>query len=89
MLDQLKYDIIRLLGSVEIKTEDDVSAIEEQRRAEQIQTMQFIHPDDTQSGAEEEAITTTFKRNEKKVGRNDLCPCASGKKYKNCHGSLA
>lgn len=89
MLDQLKYDIIRLLGSVEIKTEDDVSAIEEQRRAEQIQTMQFIHPDDTQSGTEEEAITTTFKRNEKKVGRNDLCPCESGKKYKNCHGSLA
>ena len=89
MLDHLKYDIIRLLGSVELRTEEDVSAIEEQRRAEQIQKMQFIHPDDTQIGAEEETITATFKRNEKKVGRNDACPCGSGKKYKNCHGSLA
>jgi preprotein translocase subunit SecA len=88
MLDNLKYDIIRMLGSVEIKTEEDVGAIEELRRAEQAQKMQFIHADDTQAIADEN-ITTTFKRNEQKVGRNDTCPCGSGKKYKNCHGSLA
>lgn len=88
MLDNLKYDIIRMLGSVEIKTEEDVGAIEEQRRAEQAQKMQFIHADDTQAITDEN-IVTTFKRNEQKVGRNDTCPCGSGKKYKNCHGSLA
>ena len=90
MLDSLKYDIIRMLASVEIKTEEDVSAIEDQRRAEQAQKMQFIHADDTQSiDIDDENTVTTFKRNEQKVGRNDACPCGSGKKYKNCHGSLA
>lgn len=87
MLDNLKYDIIRMLGSVEIKTEEDVNAVEEQRRAEQAQKMQFIHADETQIG--DEATVTTFKRNERKVGRNDLCPCGSGKKFKSCHGTLA
>ncbi len=89
MLDNLKYDIIRLLASVEIKTEDDVDAIEDQRRAEQVQKMQYIHADDSLALSEDDGVTTTFKRNEKKVGRNDPCPCGSGKKYKNCHGSLA
>ncbi len=87
MLDNLKYDIIRMLGSVEIKTEEDIGAIEEQRRAEQAQKMQFIHADETQM--EDDDVVTTFKRNENKVGRNDPCPCGSGKKFKSCHGSLA
>jgi len=88
MLDNLKYDIIRLLSSVEIKTEEDVGAVEEQRRADQIQKMQFIHDNDEQS-ADEGNVITTFKRDAKKIGRNDSCPCGSGKKYKACHGSLA
>ena len=88
MLDNLKYDIIRMLGSVEIKTEEDIGAIEEQRRAEQVHKMQFIHADETQAMVDENT-TTTFKRNEQKVGRNDPCPCGSSKKYKNCHGRLA
>lgn len=88
MLDNLKYEIIRLLSSVEVQTEEDVNAIEEQRRAEQIQKMQFLHQDMLENPEESTAITT-FKRIDKKVGRNDACPCGSGKKYKNCHGSLA
>ena len=89
MLDNLKYDIIRLLGSVEIKTEEDVGAIEAQRRAEQAQKMQFIHAEDTLAAMDNDNVIATFKRNDKKVGRNDPCPCGSGKKFKNCHGSLA
>jgi preprotein translocase subunit SecA len=88
MLDNLKYDIIRLLTSVELRTEEDISAVEEQRRAEQVHKMQFIHENE-QEGSDQQNTTTTFRRNEKKVGRNDVCPCGSGKKYKNCHGSLA
>ncbi|MCX7117386.1 MAG: preprotein translocase subunit SecA [Legionellales bacterium] len=87
MLDNLKYEIVQLLASVEIKTEEDVSAIEAQRRADQSQKLKFIHDDDSQ-GVDDEK-DTTFKRVEKKVGRNDHCPCGSGKKFKNCHGSLA
>jgi preprotein translocase subunit SecA len=89
MLDNLKYDIIRLLTSVEIKSEEDIGAIEDQRRSEQAQKMEFIHADDAQMAVDDENTVTTFKRNEKKVGRNDVCPCGSGKKFKNCHGSLA
>lgn len=87
MLDHLKYDVVKLLSSVEITTEEDVDALEDQRRADQIQTMQFIHPED-EPGNEEENEATTFKRSEKKVGRNESCPCGSGKKYKSCHGKL-
>ena len=90
MLDNLKYEIIRLLSSVEVKTEEDVSAVEEQRRAEQAQKIRYIHEEDTQlTDNEAENSISTFKRNERKVGRNDPCPCGSGKKYKSCHGSLA
>lgn len=91
MLDELKYDIIKLLSSVEISNEADVNAVEEQRRAEQAQRMQFLHAEDSGTAAEEynERAIRTFKRDEKKVGRNDPCLCGSGKKYKACHGRLA
>jgi preprotein translocase subunit SecA len=88
MLDHLKYDIIRLLTSVEVRTEEDVNAVEEQRRSEQAQKIQLIHSDDTGGLIENESIHTTFQRDERKVGRNDPCTCGSGKKFKNCHGSL-
>lgn len=86
MLDNLKYDIIRLLSSVEVQTEEDVSAVEEQRRAEQAHKMQFLHQEESE--AADENTATTFRRTERKIGRNDPCPCGSGKKFKSCHGSL-
>jgi preprotein translocase subunit SecA len=90
MLDSLKYEIIKLLSSIEIRTQDDVSLVEEQRRADQAQKMEFIHAASEQQDDNETNIAgaATFKRNEKKVGRNDGCPCGSGKKYKHCHGAL-
>lgn len=88
MLDNLKYDVIRLISSVEIQTEEDVNAVEEQRRAEQVSKMNLQHGNYTEEN-EEEAQPQTYKRQEKKIGRNDPCPCGSGKKYKACHGSLA
>lgn len=87
MLDNLKYDIVRLLSSVEVQTEEDVNAVEEQRRAEQIRKMQFLHEEE-QAEAGEQNSDTTFRRVERKIGRNDPCPCGSGKKFKSCHGSL-
>jgi preprotein translocase subunit SecA len=89
MLDHLKYDIIKLLTSVEIRTEEDVDAIEEQRRSGQVQKMQYIHDDGELPAMDDQDTIKTFKRDEKKVGRNDPCPCGSGKKFKSCHGSLA
>ncbi|MCL9684288.1 preprotein translocase subunit SecA [Legionella maioricensis] len=87
MLDNLKYDVIKLLLSVEIQTEEDANAVEEQRRAEQIRKMSLNHENPYDDN--EQSQDQTYKRHEKKIGRNDPCPCGSGKKYKSCHGSLA
>ncbi len=90
MLDNLKYDIIHLLMSVVIEDKADVEAVEQQRRAEQIQSMHFEHDDNTaQHQAEPSDNVVPFRRAADKVGRNDPCPCGSNKKYKNCHGSLS
>lgn len=89
LLNRLKYDILCLLSSVDVQTEEDAEAVEAQRRAEQIQKMQYIHPGETEELEPQEEGSLPFKRTEKKVGRNDPCPCGSGKKYKLCHGKLA
>lgn len=88
MLDNLKYDVIKLISSVEISTEDDVAVLEEQRKVEQSYKMQFIHDDNDTQDTQEKDVIPTFQRDGKKIGRNDSCWCQSGKKYKNCHGSL-
>lgn len=87
MLDNLKFEVIKLLSSVEIQTEEDANAVEEQRRAEQIKTMNLNHDD----LMDETQVTQDqpFRRQEKKLGRNDPCSCGSGKKFKSCHGRLA
>lgn len=93
MLDTLKFEIIRLLSSVEVQTEEDAQAVEEQRRADQIQNLHLLHEGDTDgmeaSDEREVENQRPFKRSGQKIGRNDACPCGSGKKYKSCHGSLA
>lgn len=89
MLDSLKYDVVRLVSSVEIQTEEDVNAVEEQRRAEQVSKMSLQHGNYADEHDEEASSSQTYRRQEKKIGRNDPCPCGSGKKYKACHGSLA
>ncbi|TPH12044.1 preprotein translocase subunit SecA [Litorilituus lipolyticus] len=79
MLDTLKYDVVGILSKVQIRAESDVEAVEEQhRRAEEV-PKDYQH--ESASGAESEP---EFPR----VGRNEPCPCGSGKKYKQCHGKL-
>jgi preprotein translocase subunit SecA len=89
-LDNLKFDIVKLLLSVEVSLPEDVDAVEEQRRAEHITPLKLAHPADENALALDDAsATTTFRRDPQKVGRNDPCPCGSDKKYKLCHGRLA
>ncbi|MDH5515651.1 MAG: SEC-C metal-binding domain-containing protein, partial [Gammaproteobacteria bacterium] len=73
----------------QVKTESDVEAVEEQRRAQS--QMNFRHDeadalDQTPEGEADER--QPFMREGRKVGRNEPCPCGSGKKYKQCHGKL-
>jgi len=91
MLDTMKYDVVRLLISVQVQTEEDVNAVEEQRRSEQVQKMQYLHEEEAaaENASEDSGTPLPFRRTEKKTGRNDACPCGSGKKYKSCHGKIA
>lgn len=97
MLETLKHDVVRYLSHVQIRREDELEQLEQQRREEEAQKkMQFQHAEVTaletvaedEGGGLAEAIPATFVREEPKVGRNDVCPCGSGKKYKHCHGKL-
>jgi len=98
LLDKIKLEVIKILSRVQIRAEEDVEAIEAQRRS-QTPEMQFQHAaaealggdvggaDLGQSeGADSEE---PFVRDGRKVGRNEPCPCGSGKKYKQCHGKVS
>jgi len=94
MLDRIKHEIIMLLARVEVRAQEDVAALEAQQQ--EPEQMQFLHPA-LQEGAPEAADAETdvavaqkpVVRGQRKVGRNEPCPCGSGKKYKHCHGKLA
>jgi len=79
LLENLKYDVVGILCKVKIQAESDVEAVEEQHRKSEEVPKEFTHesssaPADPQEG--------------RRVGRNEACPCGSGKKYKQCHGKL-
>ncbi len=91
MLDQVKHELIRVLSTIELRRRDDAEEIERQRREEaEKQKMQFHHEDpDNIPRIVEDEKQQPMQREFSKVGRNDPCPCGSGKKYKQCHGKLA
>lgn len=77
LMDQtVKSDVITKLFRVEITREEQVEQLQPKE-----QEMNFFHGDEASKGVREPA-----QRDEEKVGRNDPCPCGSGKKYKKCHG---
>ena len=89
MLDNIKFDVISLLSKVQVRDSEDVDAVEEQRRREaQAHGVQYQHDQESAMPASEEEAHTPYKRDGEKVGRNEPCPCGSGKKYKQCHGKL-
>ncbi|MCX7563006.1 preprotein translocase subunit SecA [Xanthomonadaceae bacterium XH05] len=101
MLDKIRLEVVKLLARVRIRSEEEVAQLEEaerQRNAARSQRMQFQHEDAGGLGADEEAAqvlgagqpqTAQVIRDAPKIGRNDPCPCGSGKKFKHCHGQLA
>ncbi len=97
LLEQIKYEVIEILFKVQVRREEDVQAIDEQRQAPK--EMHFEHAsapsldayDESLAAAPEQDEVTAqpFVRDANKVGRNDPCPCGSGKKFKHCHGKLS
>jgi preprotein translocase subunit SecA len=90
LLDRIKQEVISVLMRVQVRTEEDVEAVERNRRAQQ-GSVQYSHPDARQDeeARRDEDIPQPFTREGRKIGRNEPCPCGSGKKYKQCHGKLA
>ncbi|MEQ4574252.1 MAG: preprotein translocase subunit SecA [Gammaproteobacteria bacterium] len=103
MLENVKREVVNLLARVRIRSEEEVAALEEQERRQaeaRLLASQFQHQEAGGYGADEEAAEVAGRgpgagavaqvvREAPKVGRNDPCPCGSGKKYKHCHGQLS
>ncbi|MBH1801582.1 preprotein translocase subunit SecA [Stenotrophomonas maltophilia] len=100
MLENVKREVVTLLSRVRIRSDEEVQALEaaERQQAEaRLSQSQFQHQDVGGYSADEEAAQVQaaqqgiaqVQRDEPKIGRNDPCPCGSGKKYKHCHGQLS
>ncbi|MBH1643190.1 preprotein translocase subunit SecA [Stenotrophomonas maltophilia] len=100
MLENVKREVVTLLSRVRIRSDEEVQALEaaERQQAEaRLSQSQFQHQDVGGYSADEEAAqvqaaqqgVVQMQRDEPKIGRNDPCPCGSGKKYKHCHGQLS
>ncbi|HEY5603506.1 MAG TPA: preprotein translocase subunit SecA [Gammaproteobacteria bacterium] len=102
MLERIKHEVVNIISRVQVRAEADVEAVEEQRRRQA--PMNFQHDEasavaaaggggpaaasQSQAGSPVMGEKKPFIREGKKVGRNEPCPCGSGKKYKQCHGKL-
>ncbi len=100
MLDRIKHDTVSMLSRLQVRSEAEIQAEaeERQRRLEAALQTQHAAPESLVSASEEQPQVNTrpadagtreqVTRTGPKVGRNDPCPCGSGKKYKHCHGAL-
>ncbi|CAG8998684.1 MAG: Protein translocase subunit SecA [Candidatus Celerinatantimonas neptuna] len=96
MLESLKADVIGVLSRVEVQAPEEVEEMERQRREQaERQVMNARHQGSQSSSLLDESDDSgsqkvqQFIREGAKIGRNDPCPCGSGKKYKHCHGRLS
>ena len=94
MLESVKLEVTKTLAAVEIRATESLAEVDD---AQHVENLRMQHPslDEVEIGAEDEALASAaakkpqpMVRPTQKVGRNDPCPCGSGKKYKHCHGKL-
>ena len=102
MLEKIKSEVIQVLARIRVRSEEEVAEMEAMQRRQQAaaaSAMDFRHaetsamqpePEMAEAGAQSTAgPTAPVYRDTPKVGRNEPCPCGSGKKFKQCHGRLA
>ncbi|PVZ88866.1 preprotein translocase subunit SecA [Serratia sp. S1B] len=88
MLESLKYEVISVLSKVQVRMPEEVEALELQRREEAerlARQQQLSHQEENALDVRDPNAPVVAER---KIGRNDPCPCGSGKKYKQCHGRI-
>ena len=93
MLERIKHDVVSLIARVELRAEEDVKVVEERRRQTGDIELQHDQVDGMTGEAEGQSHnikeqSQPIEREGRKVGRNEPCPCGSGKKFKQCHGAL-
>jgi len=96
MLEMIKTDVTKILMTVQIKSAEELQTVEEPEMPINVQYQHAEFPGGGDTAAEAEGDTDVavaekpqpYVRGGQKVGRNDPCPCGSGKKYKHCHGKL-
>ena len=92
MLDAIKLEVTQVLMTVQVRSESDVEAVEAAPAPENVQYHHADYEEALAQSAENQSTDEEHKpfvRDGQKVGRNDPCPCGSGKKYKQCHGRLS
>ena len=82
MLNKVNSDVVKFLFHVQVQEESDVEQASKREKVQTTEEHKDIFGDDQQQEAKKKPVT----RNMPKVGRNDPCPCGSGKKFKKCHG---
>ena len=95
MLDRIKFEVVSILSKVQLQKEADVEQMERQQQINESE-LEFQHngsqsatePSSDNSSDQQKSEIGTVRREGPKVGRNEPCPCGSGKKYKQCHGKL-
>ncbi|MCY4363965.1 MAG: preprotein translocase subunit SecA [Gammaproteobacteria bacterium] len=87
MLENIKYDVVTILAKIQVREDQDAQVLQRRPRPAE---MQFNHPDapSAMDKPGENQQQKPYIRNQKKIGRNEPCPCGSGKKFKFCHGKL-
>ena len=93
MLERVKVEVVTILAKVQLREESEVEALEKRQQESARKDIEMRHADPTaqQTNSNDqntESSASTYKRAQPKVGRNEPCPCGSGKKYKHCHGKL-
>jgi preprotein translocase subunit SecA len=92
MLDRIKQDVVKYVLTVQVRSQQDVQAVEEAPAASNVRYQHADYEEALAVAAADAAPAAVapppFTRVGQKVGRNDACPCGSGKKYKHCHGRI-
>jgi len=88
MVEAVKLEVVKTLTAVEIRAKEDVPQADDKAHVQNVQLQRGDAPEEEGGAQEEPKKVQPTVRHAQKVGRNDPCPCGSGKKYKHCHGKL-
>ena len=90
LLEDIKQEFITVLTLIQVRTDEEMEAYHQAQSADEFEMKheEFTGFGDDEAQGQEEESHTPYVRDGRKVGRNEPCPCGSGKKYKQCHGKI-